>query len=146
MRNHAQIIVKTVSMITATSIFLLACHREASYLKAPLERQTTTRIRVINKEFDFGRIQRTDSAVHTFQILNIGPRPLRIESAQSSCGCTTPFWSKLPIKAGDTAFIKVVYKPMKSSEGVVKKSVIFKANNSSLFGTLYITGTVLKNK
>jgi hypothetical protein len=46
-----------------------------------------------------------------FSFANIGKGELRVLEVKSSCGCTTPEWSKAPLKQNETGFIKVGYSP-----------------------------------
>ena len=45
----------------------------------------------------------------TFFITNTGDSPLLIQNVETSCGCTTPKWTKEPIKSGKSGEITVTY-------------------------------------
>ena len=60
-------------------------------------------------EHDFGTINEGDIVEHTYSFKNTGEAPLIIQSAQGSCGCTVPDWSKDPIPAGGTGFVKAKF-------------------------------------
>lgn len=60
-------------------------------------------------KYDFGKIKQNVPAVYYFEITNNGAKPLVIESATASCGCTVPEYPKEPIESGKTAKIKVQY-------------------------------------
>ena len=45
----------------------------------------------------------------TFTITNVGEYPLIIQNVETSCGCTTPSWTRKPIKPGKKGEIKVIY-------------------------------------
>ncbi|HVS98779.1 MAG TPA: DUF1573 domain-containing protein [Puia sp.] len=90
---------------------------------------------------NFGKIPQGRPATYTFEIVNNGPVPLRLDNVQASCGCTTPVWSRDPIAAGATASILVGYNAY--SEGPFTKTVTI-VYNTSQTKTLTITGEVYK--
>lgn len=60
-------------------------------------------------EHDFGTINEGQSVEYTYTFKNTGEAPLIIQSAQPSCGCTVPDWSKDPIPVGGTGFVKAKF-------------------------------------
>jgi len=58
---------------------------------------------------NFGKIPQGRPANTTFEIINSGVTPLKLDNVQASCGCTTPVWSRDPIEPGATAKIVVGY-------------------------------------
>lgn len=62
---------------------------------------------------DFGGIPEGPVATYEFKFTNTGKDPILVQTAQASCGCTTPEWPKTPVAPGKTANIKVGY----NSEG-----------------------------
>jgi len=60
-------------------------------------------------DHDFGTINEGDVVEHTYKFKNTGEAPLIIQSAQGSCGCTVPEWSKEPIPVGGTGFVKAKF-------------------------------------
>ena len=90
---------------------------------------------------DFGKIPQGRPAVYTFEIVNTGSIPLRLDNVQASCGCTTPVWSREAIEPGATAKIMVGYNAY--SEGIFHKTVTI-IYNTSQTKTLTITGEVYK--
>ena len=53
-----------------------------------------------NDTHDFGTIKEGSDAVHVFEFKNTGDKPLIIQNAEGSCGCTTPECPKAPILPG----------------------------------------------
>ena len=90
---------------------------------------------------NFGKIPQGRPATYTFEIVNTGIVPLRLDNVQASCGCTTPVWSRDPIEAGATGRILVGYNAY--SEGPFTKTVTI-VYNTSQTKTLTITGEVYK--
>lgn len=80
-----------------------------------------------NTTFDFGRIKEGDKVSHTFQVTNTGQAPLIIQSAAPSCGCTVPDWTKTPIPAGGTGFVKAEF-DSKGKSGIQDKTITVTAN------------------
>jgi hypothetical protein len=60
-------------------------------------------------EHDFGTIAEGRVVEYTYKFTNTGLAPLIIQSAQPSCGCTVPDWSKEPIPPGGTGFVKASF-------------------------------------
>ncbi|HOX81455.1 MAG TPA: DUF1573 domain-containing protein [Chryseolinea sp.] len=60
-------------------------------------------------DHDFGTINEGDVVEYTYKFKNTGEAPLIIQGAQGSCGCTVPEWSKEPIPAGGTGFVKAKF-------------------------------------
>ncbi|NML20955.1 DUF1573 domain-containing protein [Pseudoflavitalea sp. G-6-1-2] len=91
--------------------------------------------------YDFGKIPQGRPVTHIFEIVNTGKAPLLLSNVQASCGCTTPEWSKDPIKPGASAQIKVGYNA--AAEGFFNKSITIQYNKGES-KTLMISGTVYK--
>ena len=98
-------------------------------------------LQIKERTHDFGKIPQGRPATYTFEIVNTGSVPLRLDNVQASCGCTTPVWSRDPIDAGGTGKILVGYNAY--SEGSFTKTVTI-VYNTSLTKTLTITGEVYK--
>lgn len=60
-------------------------------------------------EHDFGTVKEGDVVEHIYKIKNTGEAPLIIQSAQPSCGCTVPDFSKDPIPVGGEGFVKAKF-------------------------------------
>jgi len=87
-----------------------------------------TSIAFAKETFDFGNIkQNSTNNKYVFKFTNTGDKPLIIENAKGSCGCTVPVWPKEPILPGGTGEIEVDYKPGKQ-KGNQRKTVTVTAN------------------
>jgi hypothetical protein len=73
----------------------------------------TPTIKFEQSTHDFGGIPEGPVATYEFDFTNTGKEPILIQTAQASCGCTTPEWPRTPIEPGKTGKIKVGY----NSEG-----------------------------
>jgi hypothetical protein len=92
-------------------------------------------------EFDFGKIPQGKPVYTTFEIVNQGSTPLKLDNVSASCGCTTPEWSRDEIAPGATAVIKVGYNA--AAEGAFEKPITITYNGSQT-KVLKIKGQVWK--
>ena len=77
---------------------------------------------------DFGTFSREAGVqVCTFIITNVGDKPLVINQAMASCGCTVPKFTKEPIKPGEKGELKIEY------NGISDKDTIANMTNHSYF-------------
>jgi len=95
------------------------------------------------KVYDFGDIKEESGvAEYDFQFTNTGNQPLIISQVTASCGCTTPSWTKAPIKPGEKGYIKVAYDP-KNRPNKFNKSITVYSNGEPKVVSLRITGNVI---
>jgi len=67
-------------------------------------------IRFDKKVHDFGDVLIAEGPVSCiFTFTNIGTQPLVIQNVISSCGCTTPEWTREPVRPGATGTISATY-------------------------------------
>ena len=91
-------------------------------------------------EHDFGKIPQGRPVYYTFDIVNTGTQPLKLDDVHASCGCTTPEWSREPIAPGATAQIKVGYNA--AAENYFEKfiTITYLTNQTKqlkIFGTVW---------
>lgn len=91
--------------------------------------------------FDFGKIPQGRPVTHLFEVTNTSKEVIRLENVQTSCGCTTPEWSREPIKPGASTTIKVGYNG--AGEGPFSKTVTIIYNNNQT-KQVVISGNVYK--
>ena len=92
-------------------------------------------------KYDFGKIKQNVPAVYTFEVTNTSNKPLVIENAHATCGCTVPEYQKDPILPGKTAKVKVQYNA--ANGGQFDKTVYVKLAGVDEEKALGITGEVL---
>ena len=92
-------------------------------------------------KYDFGKVKQNVPAVYSFEITNTSDKPLVIENAHATCGCTVPEYQKDPILPGKTAKIKVQYNA--ANGGQFDKTVFVKFAGVDEEKSLGITGEVL---
>ena len=90
-------------------------------------------------EFDFGSVPQNKPVYHFFEFKNTGTQPVTINDVSTSCGCTTPDWSREPIAPGATAKIKVGFNA--AAEGPFDRFISVQYNGS-VQKQLKIKGTV----
>lgn len=95
-------------------------------------------------EKDFGMVQQGDKTIFKFELTNLSSEPLVIWHVSSSCDCTTPRWTKKPIKMNGDGFVKLKYDS--SKKGVFKKSVFVYTNFDDKPIKLTIRGIVVAPK
>lgn len=78
-------------------------------------------------DHDFGTISEGQKVVHTYNLKNTGQAPMIIQSAQPSCGCTAPDWTKTPIPVGGTGFVKAEF-DSNGKPGIQNKTITVTAN------------------
>jgi len=92
--------------------------------------------------YDFGNLQEGPVAEHVFEFVNAGKEPLIIQTANASCGCTTPEWPKEAILPGKKGKITVHFTTI-GHLGPFSKEVSIQSNASANGPyILHIKGTV----
>ena len=67
-------------------------------------------IRFDKKIHDFGDVLIAEGAVScVFTFTNIGTQPIVVHNVISSCGCTTPEWTREPVRPGSTGTIQATF-------------------------------------
>ena len=90
---------------------------------------------------DFGKIKQGVPVTYSFEIKNTGDKPIVVENASSSCGCTVPEKPEKPINPGATGKLKVQYNA--ANVGPFKKDVIIKLAGIDQPKTVQIVGEVV---
>ena len=80
-------------------------------------------------EHDFGKILQGEQVSYTFKFKNVGDAPLLITSIEKTCGCTSPEFTRTPVKPGDDGKITITY-DSKGHKGFQNKRLIVKANTN----------------
>jgi len=96
---------------------------------------------------DFGKFSESNPIVEcVFSYTNVGGKPLVINQAVASCGCTVPEYTKTPVKPGEKGQIKVTYNGTGKFPGHFKKSITVRTNGAVEMTRLYIEGTMEEKK
>ena len=92
--------------------------------------------------FDFGQVEYNSDIRHTFEFKNISEAPVAVRDVGTSCGCTTPSYSKEPVAPGKMGSVTAKYDS--SRLGAFNKTLTVYINDESI--RLTIRGTVLAPK
>ncbi|MBI3141667.1 MAG: DUF1573 domain-containing protein [Bacteroidetes bacterium] len=92
-----------------------------------------------HKIHNFGIVEYAGDGKCTFNFKNTGTTPLVIKNVKTSCGCTTPGYSKEPVQPGGSGFVTAKYDT--NREGTFHKTltVVFMDDSQVV---LTIKGTV----
>lgn len=99
-------------------------------------------IKFEKSSIDFGKFQESKPQTCEFVFTNTGDKPLVIQQAYGSCGCTVPTVPKDPIAPGEKGVIKVTYNGKGRFAGFFKKAITVRSNASNSIVRLYIQGTM----
>ncbi len=97
--------------------------------------------------FNFGTFAEENPVTTVFTFTNNGDKPLVIQQAMSTCGCTVADYTKTPVQPGKKGQIKVTYNGKGKAKGHFKKVITIRSNASNALTRLYIEGymTVKEN-
>ncbi len=90
---------------------------------------------------DFGKIKQNVPVTYYFEIKNTSDKPVVVENASASCGCTVPEKPEKPINPGATGKLKVQYNA--ATIGPFKKDVFTKLAGVEQPKTVQIVGEVV---
>ncbi len=107
-----------------------------------LARKDSTTVQIIDSVYNFGKVADGEKVEYNYRFVNSGTKPLVIDRASASCGCTVPEKPEKPVMPGDTGFIKVVFNS-KGRVGLVDKNITVVSNSKPEFPTLLLTGEVI---
>ncbi len=134
------------------SIGLISCKEKASSkikvsnLETAKERDAIIElgspiIEFDREEYDFGTITEGDVVDGEFIVFNKGKTDLILTAVKPSCGCTTPDWTKEPIKPGESGIIKFSFNS-RGRKGKQNKSITVKSNAEKVTEIIRIKGNI----
>ncbi|MCQ2221563.1 MAG: DUF1573 domain-containing protein [Prevotella sp.] len=98
-------------------------------------------------QHDFGKFSESDPIVKcTFTFTNTGDKPLVVNQAVASCGCTVPTYTKKPVQPGETGTVNVTYNGKGKFPGHFKKTITIRTNGKTEMVRLYIEGDMEEAK
>ena len=92
---------------------------------------------------DFKNFHESKVQTGEFTFTNTGDKPLVIQQAFGSCGCTVATPPKDPIAPGEKGVIKVSYNGKGKFKGFFKKPITVRSNASNSLVRVYIQGTMI---
>jgi hypothetical protein len=121
---------KACAFIFSWLAFLLLTQRASAQLQFGVDKH------------EFGEVKEENGLVeHVFKFQNTSKSYIQLEVVKTSCGCTTPEWSKDSIAPGGEGFVKVRFDPM-GRPGPFRKEVYVQQKGRSAPYTLNIGGKV----
>lgn len=95
---------------------------------------------------DYGSVkEEVEVALSEFEFTNTGKTPVVIQRVITSCGCTTPSYTREPVLPGKSGKVKVAYNTI-HRPGTFRKSVRVYTNVPDTVYTLTIKGNVIPRK
>lgn len=91
--------------------------------------------------YDFGKIKQGVPVTHDFEFSNASDKPVIVENATASCGCTTPTWPQAPVAKGKGDKIKAGFNA--AAPGTFTKTITVKFAGVTAPTQLTIKGEVL---
>jgi hypothetical protein len=82
----------------------------------------------------------------TFTFTNTGDKPLVINQAVASCGCTVPTYTKTPVQPGESGTINVTYNGTGKFPGHFRKTITIRSNAKTEMVRLTIEGNMLEEE
>lgn len=98
-------------------------------------------IKMNEEKHDFGKLKQGVPVTYYFEIKNISNKPIVVENATATCGCTVPEKPEKPIMPGETAKLKVAYNA--AAVAPFTKDIHIKLAGIDIPKTVHITGEVL---
>jgi archaellum component FlaG (FlaF/FlaG flagellin family) len=110
-------------------------------LAAMGQSKTDDNVKFNTDKHDFGKIKQGTPVTYFFEIKNTGDKPIVVENASASCGCTVPEKPEKPINPGATGKLKVQYNA--ATVGPFKKDIFIKLAGIEQPKTVQIVGEVV---
>lgn len=96
---------------------------------------------------DFGTFSENNPVQKcTFTFTNTGDKPLVINQAYASCGCTVANYTKTPIKPGEKGTVTVTYNGKDKNPRRFKKAITVRSNGIPMITRIYIEGVMSEAK
>ena len=127
---------KKIFLFASAIVFSMAVMAQA-----PAQLKADDVAKFNTEKHDFGKIKQGVPVTYYFEITNISDKPLVVENASASCGCTIPEKPEKPISPGATAKIKVQYNA--AAVQPFNKDVYIKLAGIEQPKTLHISGEVV---
>ena len=112
--------------------------------KASDQKKEFAQITFEEQTHDFGEFSIMKEPVHkhTFVFTNTGEKNLYILQAVSGCGCTTPKYTKDPVKPGEKGQVVVKYDAKGQRPGSFRKSITVYTNDPRSYTRLFVKGVM----
>ena len=129
------------NIILVFSLLCLSLSVQAQQRSETVE-DISTKINWNKTIHDFGEIKQGIPATTTFEFTNIGSVPVIISEVETSCGCTSPFYTEKPVLPGNKGKIETRFSA--AHLGTFNKTITVWMNSGETI-KLMIRGTVVEN-
>lgn len=116
------------------SLLAAMCMSSALMAQAVIKFEKTT--------INFGSFKEDKPQTCEFVFTNTGDKPLVIQQAYGSCGCTVPSVPKDPVAPGKKGVIKVTFNGKNQFLGSFQKAINVRSNATNSNARLYIKGVI----
>jgi hypothetical protein len=122
-------------LFTAIMLVMLGAGAYAQDQTAPKKESA---VKFNEYTFDFGEVAYGSDVSHVFSFKNVSSAPVAVKNVGTSCGCTTPSYSKEPVMPKKSGQITAKYDSTRP--GPFTKTLTVSLNDEEI--TLVIRGTV----
>lgn len=134
--------------IFCSVLLFSACvaHAQAEKTDTIVVKPPQARIEFAEPAHDFGKvsISKKPKQTHTFVFTNTGNKNLYILEAISGCGCTTPKFTKDPVKPGAKGKIVVTYDATGRQPGSFNRTVTVYTNDPRSYTRIRVNGEMVE--
>lgn len=100
------------------------------------------KIEFVEAVFDFGQVTEGEVVEHVYTYTNTGTAPVILSQVTASCGCTTPSYTKTPVRPGGSGEVKISF-DSNGQVGQQQKIVTIVSNADNRVATVQLKGEVL---
>ncbi|MGN6419078.1 MAG: DUF1573 domain-containing protein [Pseudobacter sp.] len=125
-------------LFLALSVFIVSA---TAFAQSPTQQKAENAVKFKELVHDFGKIKQGVPVTYNFAFTNIANKPVVIEAATASCGCTTPVKPEAPIAKGKADKITAGFNA--AALGPFNKTITIKVAGIDAPLDLRITGEVL---
>lgn len=129
-------VLAVAALLVTTGIFA-----QAQTTPAVTVKKADSYIKFKDVTHDFGKIKQNSPVTYNFVFTNVTDKPVVIESATASCGCTTPVKPEAPVAKGKEDKITAGFNA--AAAGPFNKTIYVKVAGVEQPMELKITGEVL---
>lgn len=125
-------------LFLALSVFIVSA---TAFAQSPTVQKAENAVKFKELVHDFGKIKQGVPVTYNFAFTNVANKPVVIEAATASCGCTTPVKPEAPIAKGKANKITAGFNA--AALGPFNKTITIKVAGIDAPLDLRITGEVL---
>lgn len=129
-------VLAVAALLVTTGIFA-----QAQTTPAVTVKKADSYVKFKDVTHDFGKIKQNSPVTYNFVFTNVTDKPVVIESATASCGCTTPVKPEAPVAKGKDDKITAGFNA--AAAGPFNKTIYVKVAGVEQPMELKITGEVL---